>query len=85
MYRGYQDSRWVLDAAGIVPRTREAAIGMALVDGQLVAGMKRTLGKARVEFALIPFRGLGQDEVEALEQAAERYGDFLRLEARLTR
>ncbi len=35
-YRGYATaSRWVLDAAGAVPRTREAAIGMALVDGQL--------------------------------------------------
>ncbi|MGZ5406028.1 MAG: winged helix DNA-binding domain-containing protein, partial [Nocardioides sp.] len=42
-YRGYQDSRWVLDAAGAVPRSRETAIGMALVDGQLVASMKRTV------------------------------------------
>ena len=42
-YRGYQDSRWVLDAAGIVPRTREATAGMALVDAQLVAAMKRTV------------------------------------------
>ena len=32
-YRGYQDSRWVLDGAGVVPRTRETAAGMALVDG----------------------------------------------------
>lgn len=37
MYRGYQDSRWVLDAAGLVRRGREASTGMALVDGQLVA------------------------------------------------
>ncbi len=36
MYRGYEDSRWVLDAQGNVLRTREAATGMALVDGQLV-------------------------------------------------
>src|SRR6185437_4512672 len=34
-YRGYQDSRWVLDAAGDVPRDRASAIGMALVDAQL--------------------------------------------------
>jgi hypothetical protein len=34
-YRGYQDSRWLLDAAGDVPRTRETATGMALVDAQL--------------------------------------------------
>ena len=46
----------MLDAAGMVPRGREAAIGMALVDGQLVAWMKRTLGKDRVDFALTPLR-----------------------------
>ena len=51
-YRGYQDSRWVLDSAGNVPRGRETAIGMALVDGQMVAWMKRTLAKGRVDFAL---------------------------------
>ncbi|HET8643550.1 MAG TPA: winged helix DNA-binding domain-containing protein [Pseudonocardiaceae bacterium] len=42
-YRGYQDSRWVLDAAGNVPRQREASIGMALVDAQLLAAMRRTI------------------------------------------
>lgn len=30
MYRGYQDSGWVLDAGGHVPRTREAVAGMAM-------------------------------------------------------
>ena len=83
MYRGYQDSRRVVDTAGLVPRTREAAAGMALVGGQLVAWMKRTLGKDRVDFALTPLRDLRADEVEALEEAAERYGAFLGLEARL--
>jgi len=76
-YRGYQDSRWVLDSAGNVPRGREAAIGMALVDGQMVAWMKRTPGKDRVDFALTPLRDLAADEVEVLQQAARRYGDFL--------
>ena len=60
MYRGYQDSRYVLDTAGLVPRGREAAMGMALVDGQLLAWMKRTLGKDRVDFALTPLRELGR-------------------------
>jgi Winged helix DNA-binding domain len=85
MYRGYQDSRYVLDAAGLVPRGREAAMGMALVGGQLVAWMKRTLGKGRADFALTPLRDLAPDEVEALQQAAERYGTFLGLPARLRR
>lgn len=84
MYRGYQDSRYALDMAGLVPRMREPAIGMALVDGQLRAWMKRTLAKDRVEFALTPLRPLETDEVDALHEAGERYGAFLGLPARLS-
>jgi Winged helix DNA-binding domain len=80
-YRGYQDSRWVLDSAGNVPRGREAAIGMALVDGQMVAAMRRNLGKGRVEFALEPYRPLRSGEVDTLADAADRYGAFLNLPA----
>jgi Winged helix DNA-binding domain len=83
-YRGYQDSRWVLDAAGHVPRTRESAIGMALVDGQLVAAMRRTIAGGRVTFDLRPHRTLDSSDTQALHRAAERYGDYLRLTARLT-
>jgi hypothetical protein len=82
-YRGYQDSRWVLDVAGDVPRTRETAAGMALVDAQIVAAMRRTVANDHVEFDLRPYRALLRSEVEALEQAARRYGDYLRLDARL--
>jgi hypothetical protein len=82
-YRGYQDSRWVLDAAGAVPRTREAAIGMALIDAQLVAGMRRTITRDHVRFDLRPYRPLAPAEIDALDQAAERYGQFLKLGARL--
>jgi Winged helix DNA-binding domain len=80
-YRGYQDSRWVLDAGGHVPRTREATAGMALVDAQIVAAMRRTLANDHVEFDLRPYRALVRPEVEALEEAARRYGDYLRLES----
>jgi hypothetical protein len=84
MYRGYQDSRMVLDAAGAVRRGREASTGMALVDGQLVAGMRRTVSAAAgVTFDLSPNRPLLGAEVEALEQAARRYAAYLGLEARL--
>jgi Winged helix DNA-binding domain len=83
-YRGYQDSRWVLDVAGNVPRTRETAAGMALVDAQLLAAMRRTIANDHVEFDLRPHRALAPPEIEALEQAAIRYGDYLRLDARLT-
>ncbi|WP_165966062.1 winged helix DNA-binding domain-containing protein [Actinomadura sp. 7K534] len=83
-YRGYQDSRWVLDAAEIVPRVREAAIGMALVDGQLLASMRRTLGRDRVRFDLRPYRPLTPPEHEALDQAAGRYAEYLGLKPEIT-
>ena len=46
----------VLDSEGIVPGGRETAIGMALVDAQMVARMKRTVGR-RVVFEIIPYNG----------------------------
>lgn len=84
MYRGYQESRWVLDAAGNVPRTRETSAGMALADAQLVAGMRRTIGPGRVRFELLPYPGMTSVQLEAVEAAADRYGAYLGLEARLT-
>jgi hypothetical protein len=83
-YRGYQDSRWLLDAAGDVPRHRETAIGMALVDAQLRATMRRTITRGRVQFDLRPYRALAPADLQALEQAAGRYGDYLGLTAGLT-
>jgi hypothetical protein len=83
-YRGYQDSRWVLDTAGDVPRTREPATGMALVDAQLVAAMRRTIAHDHVQFDLRPYRALTPPETGALDQAAKRYGEYLGLTAQLT-
>jgi hypothetical protein len=83
MYRGYQDSRWVIDAEGVVPRVRETAIGMALVDAQLVAAMKRTIRPKAVKFDVRPYRGLGEREVEAIADAAARYAEYLGLEPRV--
>lgn len=83
MYRGYQDSRWVIDGDGVVPRARETAIGMALVDGQLVAAMKRAVSPTTVTFALQPHRSLAAHEVEAITDAANRYAQYLGLEPRV--
>lgn len=83
IYRGYQDSRLVLDSDGIVPSGRETAIGVALVDAQLVARMKRTISR-RVTFELVPYHGTLQRSHRAtLEQAAARYGAFLGLDHEL--
>jgi hypothetical protein len=83
-YRGYQDSRWVLDSAGDVPRVRESAAGMALFDAQLVAAMRRTVGTDQVRFDLRPYRALSTVQIDALEEAARRYGEYLQLGAQLS-
>ena len=83
MYRGYQDSRWLIDAEGLASRARETAIGMALVDAQLVAGMRRTVGPKAVTFALYPHRALRARELESVHAAAARYAEFLGLEPRV--
>lgn len=83
VYRGYQDSRYVLDARGAVPRERERAIGIALVDGQLVATMRRTVGTSAVRFELAPYTPFSRAQRTAIDAAAERYGDFLGLPAEI--
>ena len=81
VYRGYQDSRMVLDSEGIVPSGRETAIGMALVDAQMVAGMRRTVGR-RVVFEISPYNGpLRPRHLASVEQSAARYGAFMGLES----
>ncbi len=79
-YRGYQDSRWMLDATGAVQRGRETSTGMALADGQLVAAMKRTTGTSTVEFTLTPHASWTPAAQQAIEKAATRYADFLEVE-----
>ena len=83
MYRGYQDSRWALDADGLLSRGRETAIGMALVDGQVVAGMKRTLTTRAVTFEIRKLRRLAPEEEDAIQDAAARCARYLELEPRL--
>ncbi|RYU10331.1 winged helix DNA-binding domain-containing protein [Nocardioides iriomotensis] len=81
LYRGYQDSRMVIDSAGLVPRGRESAIGMAVVDGQMVARMKRTVNTRSVRFELTPYDVLRPGDRAALDETAERYAAFLGLDA----
>jgi hypothetical protein len=70
----------VLDSEGVVPGGRETAIGMALVDAQIVARMKRTVSR-RVAFEITPYKGrLTRVQLAALEPAAARYAQFLGLE-----
>ncbi|MGI8939727.1 MAG: winged helix DNA-binding domain-containing protein [Iamia sp.] len=78
-YRGYQDSRRVLDADGHLPPGREASVGTVLIDGQYAGTMRRTLGASTVTFEVSPCRDLDRSELSALQDAAARYGRFLGL------
>ncbi len=46
--------------------------------------MRRTIAHDHVQFDLRPYRALTPPETEALNQAAKRYGEYLRLTAQLT-
>lgn len=83
-FRGYQDSRWVIDADELVPRGREPSIGMLLVDAQMVGHMKRTVRADHVDFATTPMRSLDEAEMAAIEAAASRYAHFLGREPTVT-
>ena len=56
---------------------------MALVDAQLIAAMRRTVAHDHVQFDLRPYRVLTPVQIEALDQAARRYGEYLRLKPRI--
>lgn len=77
LHNGVQDSRDVLDVAGLRPRGRPASVGMVVVDCQIVGGMRRTVTDARVRFDLQLLRDLDDGEVAAVHEAAARYGAFL--------
>lgn len=78
-YRGYQDSRRVLDADGHLPPGREASVGMVLIDGQYAGTLRRALGATTVTFEVSPCRDLDRSELAAVDDAAARYGRFLGL------
>lgn len=83
-HNGVQDSRDLLDLAGVVPRGRPATTGMVLVDGQMVGGMRRTVRASAVEFVLDLHRDLATGEHEAVHEAADRYAAFLGRDPRVS-
>jgi hypothetical protein len=46
-------------------------------DGRVVGTWKRAFKKGRVVIIAVPFSTLGDDEIEALEVASRRYGEFV--------
>lgn len=83
LYRGYQESRWVIDADELLGRGREPSMGMALVDGQVVGTMTRSVAADAVELRVGLHREVGADEEQLLRDVARRYGSFLRRPATL--
>lgn len=82
---GYDDrSAIVTPAFGKKLFTMGTALtAVVVVDGQLVGHWRRTLKKGTVEITTKVFKKLTAAEGTALEKAAERYGKFLGLTARL--
>jgi hypothetical protein len=76
-HNGYQDSRHLLDVQRLVPEGRGANVGMALVDGQMVGDLRRTIGPHEVRFEVGLFRDLDPSERDALEEAGARCARFL--------
>ena len=77
MYRGYQDSRWVLDADQLLGRGREPSTGMTLLDGQIAGSMTRTVTPDALEIRINPLRALSPREVADLHDVVARYARFL--------
>lgn len=77
IYRGYQDSRWTLDADRLLTRKRESSMGMALINGQVVAAMTRSMTADTVSFELTPYRRLDSKERGALRAVGDDYGRYL--------
>ena len=81
MYRGYQETRSAIDVSGLDATHRGRAMGLLLVDGQALGDMKRTLRTASVHFDVRAWRPLDEGELDALIDAAGRYGEYLGLPA----
>ena len=81
LYRGYQDSRGHIDVDGLSQPGRTPSVGMALIDGQIVGGMRRAIQSGSVRFEVLPLRVLDGQEIDALSEAGRRYARFLGLTA----
>ena len=76
-YRGYQDSRDLLDLADLQARGPERFVGMAIVGSQILGEMRRSVTAATARFEVRPWRTPHPGELDLLEDAAGRYAAFL--------
>lgn len=83
-YRGYQDSRRVVDVAGRHPVGREPSIGLLVVDAQVAGTARRTVRGGALEVEVAPYRPLTTPERRALEVEAAALARWLGREPVLT-
>ncbi len=79
LYRAYHESREHIDVEGLIPPGDELSVGMSLIDGQILGGMRRHLRRSSVRFDVLPFRKLTASQEGTLIDAGRRYGAFLGL------
>lgn len=85
---GYRDRSAVLNpqfADAICPGGNGMFMSTIVSDGRIIGTWRRTVKKKTVEIAFESFRPLHAEEIDALAQAAERYGAFLGLTAVIRR
>jgi Winged helix DNA-binding domain len=83
---GYRDRDAMLDPAhaqAICPGSNGMFMPMIVIDGRIEGIWKRTLRAKSVRICPAPFRRLTGKENVRVTEAAERYGDFLGLPARV--
>lgn len=76
MYRGYQESRLVLDEARSIARGREPSTGMVLVGGQIAGSTTRSLRHDTIAFEITPYRDVEPSARDRIDVAADRCGRF---------
>lgn len=84
---GYRDRSAAVFAAD-APHVARLAFGSILanvvtIDGRVRGGWSRAIGRQSVDVQVQPFGPMSRAELDALELAAERFGRFLGLPARL--
>jgi hypothetical protein len=84
---GYADRSAALDPV----YARHAAAGYGIfrapimIDGSIVGSWTREIKKGRVDIRVVPLTRFDREQLRCIDQAADRYGSFLRLTAKVNR
>lgn len=76
---GYSESKYLLDPSGgtrSLPKGRTVFNGVVIMDGQVAGHWKRTLKKDSVLIEVVHYDTLNRAQIQAVQTAANGYGDF---------